>query len=352
MTTKTTLKTKALYFTGPRRVEVREDALSDPGSGDVLIEAIASGISAGTEMNVYRGLAPQWRKRQDPDTRLFIESDEPDWRYPSRYGYASVGRIVDVGVDVHHFSLGDLVFSYTPHGDYAVVPAEHVVSLGDLPDPELGIFFANLSTAYNGVLDAHPPLGATVVVTGLGVIGQLVTQLVARTGPNQLIAADVIENRRALAHSRGATHVIDPSSENLAEAVRVLTGGSGADIVIEVSGAAGALNEAIRTVGYNGLVVAMSWYGGTFETLDLSGEFHHNRPRIVSSQVGAVNPYLGPLWNVGRRAKQVKQYLQQLDLSDLTSHRLPLEDARAAYELLDQHPERALQVIFSYREKS
>lgn len=352
MTIKIAPKTNALYFTGPRQVEVREEALADPGPGEVLIEAIASGISAGTEMNVYRGLAPQWRKRQDPNTRLFVESDEPDWRYPSRYGYASVGRVAAVGVEVRHLDLGNLVFSYTPHGDHAVVPAEHVVLLGDLPDPELGVFFANLSTAYNGVLDAHPPLGATVVVTGLGVIGQLVTQLVAHTGANQLIAADIIENRRALAHSHGATHVIDPSSENLAETVRDLTGGRGADVVIEVSGAAGALNEAIRTVGYNGLVVAMSWYGGTFETLDLSGEFHHNRPRIVSSQVGAVNPYLGPLWTVSRRTDRVKQYLQQLDLSNLISHRLPLEDARGAYELLDQHPERALQVVFSYREKS
>ena len=220
------------------------------------------------------------------------------------------------------------------------------------PVPNGAFFFANLSTAYNGVLDAHSPLGATVVVSGLGVIGQLVTQLVAGTGPSQLIAVDVIENRRTLARSHGATHVIDPTSENLAEVVRELTDGRGADILIEVSGAAPALNEAIRTVGYSGLVVAMSWYGGTFETLDLSGEFHHNRPRIVSSQVGAVNPYLGPLWNVGRRSQLVKRYLQDLDFQGLISHRLSLADAPEAYELLDKHPDQALQVVFKYGQAS
>ena len=141
MTTKVALKAKALYFTGPRQVEVREEALADPGPGDVVIEAIASGISAGTEMNVYRGLAPQWHKRQNPDTRLFVESDEPDWTYPSRYGYASVGRVVETGSEVHSYKPGDLVFSYTPHGTYAVVPAEQVVALGDLPSPERGVFF-------------------------------------------------------------------------------------------------------------------------------------------------------------------------------------------------------------------
>ena len=308
MTTETATRTKALYFTGPRQVEVREETLGSPKPGDVVIEAVASGISAGTEMNVYRGLAPQWRKRQDPTTRLFMESKEPDWTYPSRYGYASVGRILEVGAEVQRLTPGDLVFSYTPHGSYAVVPAEQVVALGDLPDPEQGVFFANLSTACNGVLDAHPPLGATVVVSGLGVIGQLVTRLVSRTGPSQLIAADMIENRRTLARSHGATHVIDPACEPLAETVRDLTGGRGADIIIEVSGAAPALNEAIRTVGYNGLVIAMSWYGGTFETLDLSGEFHHNRPPNRFLTGGRGQPVFGLLmdpWSAHRTGQAV-----------------------------------------------
>ena len=66
--------------------------------------------------------------------------------------------------------------------------------------------------------------------------------------------------------------------------------------------------------------------------------------------MGAVNPYLGPLWDVERRTEQVKRYLRELDFSNLVSHRMPLEDAPAAYELLDRHPERALQVVFRYQE--
>lgn len=187
-------------------------------------------------------------------------------------------------------------------------------------------------------------------MSGLSIIGQLVTQLVSRIAPAQLRVADSIDNRRILARSYGVTHVIDPSTTNLAEAVRDLTGGRGADIVIEVSGAARALNEAIRTVGYNGLVVAMSWYGGSLESLDLSGEFHHNRPRIVSCQVGTVNPCLGPLWNIGRRTQMVKQYLQELNFQGLISYRLPLDNAPEAYKLLDQHPEVAMQILFRYQE--
>src|SRR5690606_34945999 len=201
------------------------------------------------------------------------------------------------------------VFSYTAHGQHAIIPETQAIPLGNLADPELGIFFANMNTAYNGVLDANLPLGSDVVVSGLGVIGQIVVRLLKRSGARTIVGVDRIPMRRDLALAGGATHVLDPGSDKVAETVRGLTEGRGADAVIEVSGAAPALNEAIRTAGYNGTVVAMSWYGGTFESLSLSGEFHHNRTRIISSQVGATNPYLGPLWSVARRAKIARAFM-------------------------------------------
>ena len=342
------IKTEALYFTAPRRAEVRDITIEDPRPGEVLVEAVASGISAGTEMNVYRGLAPQWRKRMDPSTRLFVETDRPDWRYPARYGYASVGRVRAVGGDAATLRNGDLVFTYTPHGRHAVVPEADAVPLGDLADPHLGVFFANLNTAYNGVLDARPPPGADVVVSGLGAIGQMVVRLLARAGAHTVTAVDGIVGRRALARDGGATHLLDPDTDAVAEAVRSLTQNRGADIVFEVSGAAAALNEAIRTVGYNGLVIALSWYGGSFDRLDLAGEFHHNRVKVVCSQVAAVNPDLGPLWTVDRRMARVKEYLAMLDLAPLISHRVPFDDAPRAFDLVDRHADETMQVLLTY----
>jgi threonine dehydrogenase-like Zn-dependent dehydrogenase len=188
------------------------------------------------------------------------------------------------------------------------------------------------------------------VVSGLGVIGQLVTRLAKRAGARRVIAVDRLEPRRRAALAGGATHVLDPGSDKVAEAVRGLTGGRGADVVIEVSGAAQALNEAIRTAGYNGTVVAMSWYGGTFESLQLSGEFHHNRTRVVSSQVGAVNPALGPMWSVSRRGEIVRELMDEYadDLNGFVTHRIPLAHAAQGYRLLDQGAPDVLQVIIEY----
>jgi len=345
------LTTQSLYFTGPRAVEVRSEPLEGPGAGQILLDLLVSGISAGTELNVFRGLAPQWRQSMDPRTRLFSDAHGSDWTWPARYGYAAVGRVAELGKEVEGLRKGDLVFAYVPHGRHAVVNANAVVPLGDLDDAEIGVFFANLNTAYNGVLDANIPLGADVVVSGLGVIGQMVTRLLARNGARQIIVVDGIEQRRNAALAGGASLALSPFDGPVAERVRDLTEGRGADVVIEVSGAAPALNEAIRTAGFNGTVVAMSWYGGTFESLSLSGEFHHNRPRIISSQVGTVNPFLGPLWSVGRRGRIAREYLTALtpDLKGFITHRVPLEDAARGYSLLDQGSPDVMQVLIDYR---
>jgi len=324
------LITESLYFTGPYQLEVREEILADPKPGQVVIEAAVSGISAGTELNVYRGLAPQWRQRMDPATRLFTSEAGSDWKWPARYGYAMVGRISAIGESVSAFSLGDLVFAYAPHGRHAIVNDEKVVPLGEMQDEEIGVFFPNFNTAYNGVLDANVPLGGDVVVMGLGVVGQLVVRLLKRGGARTIVGVDHLALRRDFALRGGANQALQPA-DDVAGIVRRLTEGRGADVVVEVSGTAAGLNEAIRTAGFNGVVVALSWYGGTFEKLSLSGEFHHNRPRIIGSQVGAMSPFLGPLWSVQRRAAIVREYLSiyESDLRALITHRIPLPVSEA-----------------------
>jgi 2-desacetyl-2-hydroxyethyl bacteriochlorophyllide A dehydrogenase len=344
------LTTESLYFTAPYQIEVKEEILPDPAPGEVVIEAAVSGISAGTELNVYRGLAPQWRYRMDPLTRLFTSEGSSDWKWPARYGYAMVGHITAVGASVKQVKSGDLVFGYAPHGRHAVISADKVVPLGQVSDEEIGVFLPNFNTAYNGVLDANVPLGADVVVMGLGVVGQLVVRLLRRCGARTIIGVDHFDLRRSFALQGGANHVLQ-AIEDVAGIVRRLTDRRGADVVIEVSGSAEGLNEAIRTAGFNGVVVALSWYGGTFEKLSLAGEFHHNRTRIIGSQVGAMSPFLGPLWSTQRRARIVQEYLSiyASDLRALITHRIPLREALRCYQLIDQGAIDVMQILIDYR---
>src|SRR5438093_13506541 len=88
---------KAAVFTGPRQVEVHEVEVATPAAGEIQVATMFSGISAGTEMNAYRGRAPQWQQRLDPATRLFARADTPEQTYPLPYGYANVGQLGSTG---------------------------------------------------------------------------------------------------------------------------------------------------------------------------------------------------------------------------------------------------------------
>lgn len=297
-------------------------------------------------MNVYRGVAPLWRTRRDPTTGLFEPADTPEWSYPMAYGYAAVGRVVERGSEVTGIEVGQIVYTNTPHSSASVVDASSVVVLPELDDARVAVLDANLNTALNGVLDAHPSFGDVVVVSGLGVIGLIVVQLLARLGVT-IVGLDALEYRRDLARRFGADLVLTPGTD-VAARVRAITHNRGADIVIEVSGASGALNEAIRIAGYCGTIIAMSWYGGTFESLNLAGEFHHNRPRIVASQVGGLNPHLGPLWSLARRQELAARLMKELDLTSLLTHQFDVEDAATAYALIDSRPEGLVQCLISY----
>ena len=185
-----------------------------------------------------------------------------------------------------------------------------------------------------------------VVISGLGVIGLIQVQLLRRLGV-RVIGVDGVAERRQLAERFGAEITLEPG-DHVAREVRRLTDNRGADIVIEVSGASAALNEAIRIVGYNGTVIAMSWYGGSFESLSLVGEFHHNRPRIISSQVGGISPDLGPLWSLKRRQEIVSELMLELDLEPLLTHQRPIEEAAEAYNTVDSRPNDLVQFVLTY----
>ena len=341
---------RVVMMAGARRVEIADKPLRAPEPGEIQVRTLYSAISHGTEMNVYRGVAPQWDRVQDPATRPFLQQPgQATWHYPQPYGYANVGEVSRLGDGVTDFEIGDRVFCYVPHQTGYNVPAKAAVRLPSDLNPILGALFANLNTATNGILDARIVLGDNVVVFGQGVIGLLITQLACRSGAGSVIAVDRFARRLALAGEFGANVTLNiDETQDVALAVRGLTEGRGADVVIDVTGAYGPSTRQCGQPRLNTWVIAMSWYHGTAASLDLSGEFHHNRITIRCSQVGSINPELGPHWSVERRMQMVLKLLTELKLQPLITHRVPFEQAAHAYQLVDEHPADVVQVILTY----
>ncbi|HET7270702.1 MAG TPA: zinc-binding alcohol dehydrogenase [Rubrobacter sp.] len=313
--------------------------MPSPGPGEVRVETIASAVSAGTEMLVYRGEVPE-------DLPLDLPTLEGSYSLPIKYGYAAVGRVMDTGSHVEYLSPGDDVFVHHPHQEVFVVPARMPVLLPEGLDPSLGVFTANLETALNVVHDTPVRVGETALVCGQGVVGLLVARLLKLAGAGQVLVVDPLEKRRELALAGGADYAFEP--EGLSERVTEITGGRGADVAVETSGSGAALQSAIDAVATEGTVVVASWYGTKPVTLSLGGRFHRGRVRLRSSQVGRLNPELAPRWDRDRRMHTVLGLLNRLDLRNLISHRIPFLSASEAYALLDERPGEAVQVVFTY----
>ena len=334
------LKARALWFTAPRKAEFRRETVPPPGPGEVRVETIASAVSAGTEMLVYRGEVPR-------DLRLDLPTLAGSYGFPIKYGYAAAGRVLDTGPGVENLSPGDPVYVHHPHQEIFLVPAQMPVRLPDDLDPLLGVFSANLETALNIVHDTPVRLGETALVFGQGVVGILVAMLLKLAGAGPVLVVDPLEERRELALAAGADGAFAPGVLN--DRVMEITGERGADVVVETSGDGAALQNAIDAVATEGTVVVASWYGTKPVTLELGGHFHRGRVRLRSSQVGRLDPALAPRWDRVRRMDTVLGLLGRLKLRKLISHCIPFNEAPGAYAMLDERPEQALQVIFTYR---
>jgi 2-desacetyl-2-hydroxyethyl bacteriochlorophyllide A dehydrogenase len=260
-----------------------------------------------------------------------------------------------LGPGVTGLAPGDTIWGLWGHRAYAVLKAEtarHQVLPAHV-DPMSGVFARVGAVAYNALIDAETHVGETVVVFGQGVIGLLATRLAVLSGAT-VVAVDAVPGRLKLARDQGAARTLVVGEDSPAEVVNELTGGRGADVCIELSGAYGALHEAVRTAGYNGRVVAAGFYQGEATALRLGEEFHHNRVRIIASQISGVAAAHSDRWDRDRLHRGFMQLVTdgRIDPLPLVTHVLPVEQVARAFELVAERPADLLQAVLDFRTSS
>jgi NADPH:quinone reductase-like Zn-dependent oxidoreductase len=275
-----TLDARAFWIAAPGRGEIRPDPLPSPSAGDVVVRALYSGVSRGTEALVFNGRVPASEHQ-----RMRAPFQAGEFPGPVKYGYASVG-VVEQGL----LELQDHnVFVLYPHQTRYVVPAQSVHLLPDNVPPERAILAANLETAINGLWDARPQIGDRIAVIGAGTVGCLVAWLAGRVPGCRVELVDINPRRRAIAQALGLSFA-------LPDAV-----GSDQDLVIHASGSPAGLDLALRIAGFEATVVELSWYGDQTVPIALGQSFHARRLTLRSSQVGAVAGSQRPRWETRRR---------------------------------------------------
>ncbi|MCA1960616.1 MAG: zinc-binding alcohol dehydrogenase [Desulfomonile sp.] len=332
-------------FTAPYGIAVEQEPLPALPSDSVLVQTIASAISPGTELLVYRG---KWPAGIAVDAS--ITSLAGEFAYPLKYGYSCVGRVIDLGSEVPRHWLDAMVFAFNPHESHFIADPASLIPVPAGLSPDSAAMLPNMETAVNLLMDGRPVIGDRVVVFGQGVVGLLTTALLSRMPLSGLVALDHFPLRRMRAVEMGARTAFDPQSPDLFNLIKECFDGGPADLTYELSGNPAALDQAISATGFNGRVVVGSWYGAKKAEIDLGGYFHRSRISIVSSQVSTLAPEFTGRWTTTRRLQLAMSMVENIRPTGLVTHRLPVNRAAEAFALLDQHPEDAIQVILSYED--
>lgn len=313
---------------GRFNIAIEETDPPRPAPTEVLIRAECSLISRGSEI---------WRR--------YAREEAID---PRIMGYSLAGQVVEVGAQVAEFAPGDRVAALAPHAEYAameVVAPAHRPSVVRLPagvSAEAGTFWplATSSVLWMEELRAQP--GDPVVILGQGLVGSGCMQILRALTGARAIAVDALPARCALARSLGADEVIDASAVDPVAAVRQLTGGAGAQAVVEaVGGRAGAaaFAQAQDMLRRGGLLQVLGLYED--EPLPLDSAKIQGR-RLVG---GYLDPEQRP-----RASDRALQLLagEQLQAARMITHRFPFAEAAAAFDLLYHRPGETLGVILMW----
>ena len=307
---------RAFWIVGREAGEIRHETLRDHRGGEVVVRALFSAISRGTESLVFKGAVPtsEYQRMRAP-----FQAGEFPW--PVKYGYVSVGEVEHGPLDL----VGARVFVLYPHQSRYIVPVPAVHRLPAGIPPERAVLAANLETAINGVWDSALRVGDRVAVVGGGTVGCLAAWVARRAGA----VVQLVDRNPVRSHIASA---FDVSFALPADAAPK------ADVVLHCSGSAEGLDLACRLAGFESTVTEMSWYGTTIVPLALGEAFHAQRLRLQSSQVGHVAPAQRSRWDHARRMQLALSLLSDSVLDVLISGESPFDELPSVMRQLTDHP--------------
>jgi threonine dehydrogenase-like Zn-dependent dehydrogenase len=288
---------RELICTAPHELEYREYTSPPLVAGQVRIRAEFGAAKHGTEMSWFKGYG---NARGGYDSAAGVFTRVPASPYPSAVGNMVVGTVTEVGPGVTKLAAGDRALAYS---GFRTTATAHERECWKLPEGlawQSAVCIDPADFALGAVRDGHVRLGDAAAVFGLGAIGLMVVQALKLAGAAPIVAVDPIEARRQIALQLGAHVALDPYQCDAGLEIRKATGGRGADVVIEYSGARMAMQDALRGVAFGGTVVSGAYPPPHDEGLDLGAEAHINIPNIVFSRACSEPNRDYPRWDNSR----------------------------------------------------
>lgn len=366
---------KQVLRKGLKDIVVAEVPVPRPEAHHMLVRPLYSLISSGTETasihqeGVLKEVAENpshlskvWNAaKQNGPVRTAAEVRAKFSEY-AVLGYAGAGLVVERHPTVVGFQDGDLV-AYggegTGHAEVVSVARNLVAAVPETVPPQQACFTTLGSIALNAVRIGEVGLGDVVAVIGLGLVGQLIAQLVRLQG-GVVIAVDLRPERVELARQLGAQHGVARGADPLAT-VAALTDGKGADTVMVAAAAKSAAPalQGLRLCRDRGRLVVVGavgldlpWHEMYMKEIKLfmSRAYGPGSYDVAYERQGQDYPYAYVRWTEQRNMAEFLRLLtaRQVLVDPLVTHEYPLEEAHTAYQTIMDPASRSLAVLLRY----
>jgi len=361
------------------KVVVEEIPSPSVEPGTLLVEVSHSCISVGTEMSgIQTSSLPLWKKalRQPEKVKKVFQLVSSQGFSKTKNmiegklssgmatGYSAAGTVLEIGEGITDLFPGDRVAcagaQFAHHAEIIRVPRNLVVSVPDEID------FSEASTvtlgaiALQGVRRANPTLGETFAVIGLGILGQLTSQMLKANGC-KTIGLDLDSQRIQKALDLGMELGIFPEEENAVDQVARLTEGHGVDgvIITAASPSDTILSQAFKMCRKKGRVVLVGDVGLNINREDIyqkeldffiSTSYGPGRYDQIYEEKGLEYPLPYIRWTENRNMEEFLHLIasRKLNIKDLISETFPVERAETAYEILKTGSNKPLMVLLKY----
>jgi predicted dehydrogenase/threonine dehydrogenase-like Zn-dependent dehydrogenase len=343
------------------KTEVADVPVPAVARGRVLIQTSHTLVSAGTERMLIEFGKAGWvqKARQQPDkVRMVFDKLRTDGLLPTieavlskldqplALGYCNVGRVGAFGAGVTGLEVGDRVVSNGKHSEVVSVPANLCTKVPDAVSDEEAAFTVLGAIALQGIRLVQPTLGETVVVTGLGLIGLITVQLLRANGC-RVLGLDFDRQKLELAAKFGAEVVDLGAGQDPVAAALAFSRGRGVDAVIVTASTSSSepIHQAalmcrkrgrVVLVGVTGLELSRADFFEKELTFQVSCSYGPGRYDPNYEEKGNDYPVGFVRWTEQRNFEAVLDMMadRRVDVRPLITHRVRIEDAAQAYEIV------------------
>lgn len=324
---------KRVVFTGKQQVRVETFNPDSVGQKQVGLRVLCSLMSTGTENIIFNRIF-------DPGTHW------DRWvKYPFYPGYAGVARVEEIGDGVTRWKVGDTVLFRAPHASHHILHEDWLHPVPDGIDPKHAAWFALSKICSMGAKAAEYLMGDSVLIVGAGPIGQMSVRWAHALGCESVLVADLVEWRLGLARKGGATAVVSKPLADAMDEILAANFGQKPRVVIDTTGQAKVLPQALQVVADRGRVIVLGDTG-------YPNQQHLTMDVICRgiSVVGAHDSHEDHYWNAPRIYRTFFNYIKsgRISMEGMNTHEFGPDDAPKAYELANTRRGETVGILFDW----